>query len=201
MNHLKPLAALALGAAVFAPAGSVSANSNMPDANCAGLVFTMPRGEEGTIVRTFLDGSQIRSDTIARHGDPLSFTIASPDQTVGHVWTVTVDSVWNTDQSWSETVPVCQTPPTTATTVPPAPTTTAVVATSTPPVVSSTVVTTPRTPTTSTPPVPTTTPSTVPGMLPETGPGAFWGAFALIASFIVGVGATLVLINGKRSQR
>ena len=182
MNHLKPLAALALGAAVFAPAGHVSANSNMPDANCAGLVFTMPRGEEGTIVRTFLDGSQIRSDTIARQGDPLSFTIASPNQTVGHVWTVTVDSVWNTDTSWSETVPACQTPPTTATTVPPAPTTTAVVATTTPPVVSSTVVTTPRSPSST-----STVPATVPPFeLPET--GAASDLLLFVAAFAIGLG-------------
>ena len=185
MNHLKPLAALALGAAVLATAGSVSANSNMPDANCAGLVFTMPRGEEGTIVRTFLNGAQIRSDTIARQGDPLSFTIASPDQTAVQVWTVTVDSVWNPDQTWTESVPACVTPPTTATTVPPAPTTTAVVATTVPPVVSSsTVVTTPRSPS-STSTVPATT-VPVPFELPATGAATDVGLF--LAAFLIGVG-------------
>ena len=186
MNHLKPLAALALGVAVLATAGSVSANSNMPDANCAGLVFTMPRGEEGTIVRTFLNGSQIRSDTIARHGDPLSFTIASPDQTVAQVWTVTVDSVWNPDQTWTETVDVCQTPPTTATTVPPAPTTTtAVVATTVPPAVSSTVITTPRA-SSSTSTVPATPATVPPGSLPATGWATDMGLF--VAAFVAGVG-------------
>lgn len=185
MNHLKPLAALALGAAVLATAGSVSANSNMPDANCAGLVFTMPRGEEGTIVRTFLNGSQIRSDTIARQGDPLSFTIASPDRTAGQVWTVTVDSVWNPDQTWTESVPACVTPPPTATTVPPSPLTTAVVATTVPPVVSSsTVVTTPRSPS-STSTVPAAT-VPVPFELPATGAGTDVGLF--LAAFLIGVG-------------
>ena len=145
--------------------GTASANLNTPDADCAGLVFTMPRGEEGTVVRTFLDGTQIRRDEIARQLDPLTFTIPSPDRTRSHVWSITVDSLWTADTSWSETVPACTPPPTT--TVPPATTTVPAppvsIATELPPV-PTTVVAPPRSTTT----VPAVS-AAPPVMLPATG--------------------------------
>jgi hypothetical protein len=178
-----------LVAAMAATAGTASANTNLPDANCAGLVFTMPQGEQGTVVRTFLDGNQVRIDTIAAQFDPLTFTVPSPDQTVAHVWSITIDSVWNTGQAWSETVPAC-TQPTTTSTTPPATTSTSV------PVVASTVVTTTSMPSPSTvvttprAPGSSTTTSSVPVQfaLPATGPSGPIGPWLAAAASLLCAG-------------
>ena len=118
--------------------GAASANNNTVTADCAGLAFNMARGEEGTVVTTTLDGRTVRTDTVAAHGDPLAFTIASPDQTTSHTWTVLVDSAFNDDKRTAITVEPCV--QATTTTVPPVvdPTTTTTV----PPVVDPTTTTT-----------------------------------------------------------
>jgi hypothetical protein len=182
MTRKYPLALLTL-AAVAALPGTAHANANTADANCDGVTFDMPKGEADTVVTTTLDGRVVRTDTVVTFGAPLAFSIASPDQTRPHVWTITVDSRWNDDTVWTETVPACSppvastttTPATTSTTVPNQTTTTS----TTVPTQPTTVVTTPR-------PTPTTT--TVPPFeLPETG-ADHWGLLAIGATaFAVGV--------------
>lgn len=165
-RRLLPVA-VALGAAVAIPAGVAHANSFTADADCSGVTFQMPRGEAGTTVTATVDGRQVARVVVATHGDTVLISQPSPDRTVAHTWTIVVDSVYNTDQSWSETVPACSQPVATTTTTPPvASTTTTVVAVTTPPTVppvASTVVTTPR-------PVPSSTvPTPGPYRLPDTG--------------------------------
>jgi hypothetical protein len=184
MTRKYPLALLTL-AAVAALPGTAHANANTADANCDGVTFNMPKGEADTVVTTTLDGRVVRTDTVVTFGAPLAFSIASPDQTRPHVWTIAVDSRWNDDTVWTETVPACSppvastttTPATTSTTVPNQTTTTS----TTVPTQPTTVVTTPR-------PTPTTTTSTVPPFeLPETG-ADHWGLLAIGATaFAVGV--------------
>jgi hypothetical protein len=176
------LALLAVPAALALP-GTAHANANTADANCDGVAFDMPKGEADTVVTTTLDGRVVRTDVIATFGAPLAFSVASPDQTRPHVWTITVNSRWNDDTVWTETVPACSppvastttTPATTSTTVPNQTTTTS----TTVPTQPTTVVTTPR-------PTPSTT--TVPPFeLPETG-ADHWGLLAIGATaFAVGV--------------
>ncbi len=178
------LALLAVPAALALP-GTAHANANTADANCDGVAFDMPKGEADTVVTTTLDGRVVRTDTVVTFGAPLAFSIASPDQTRPHVWTITVDSRWNDDTVWTETVPACSppvastttTPATTSTTVPNQTTTTS----TTVPTQPTTVVTTPR-------PTPSTTTTTVPPFeLPETG-ADHWGLLAIGATaFAVGV--------------
>jgi hypothetical protein len=173
-------------------AGTASANANTVDANCDGLTFNMPRTEEGTVVTATLDGRTVRTVTNDTFGAPVAFTIGSPDQTVSHTWSVTVDSVYNTDQFWTETVPACVTPsttttPTTSTTVP---VTSPTVVTTTTVAPSTTLVTTPRTPSSTT----TTVGSTVPTFLPATGPATSTKALALLAGLAVAWGAVCLWI-------
>jgi hypothetical protein len=177
------LALLAIPAALALP-GTAHANANTADANCDGVTFDMPKGEADTVVTTTLDGRVVRTDTVVTFGAPLAFSIASPDQTRPHVWTITVDSRWNDDTVWTETVPACSppvastttTPATTSTTVPNQTTTTS----TTVPTQPTTVVTTPR-------PTPTTTSTVPPFELPETG-ADHWGLLAIGATaFAVGV--------------
>lgn len=186
-------ALLAIPAALALP-GTAHANANTADADCDGVAFNMPRGETDTVVTTTLNGRVVRTDTIVTFGAPLAFSIASPDQTRPHVWAITVDSRWNDDTFWTETVPACSppvastttTPATTSTTLPNPSTTTSTTVptqattTTSVPTQPTTVITTPRpTPTTTTPP---------PFELPETG-GDHWGILAIGAvAFAVGVG-------------
>ena len=187
------LALLAIPAAVAFPAGTAFANSFTADADCAGVTFTMPRGEAGTVVTATVDGRLVARVTVATHGDSVLISQPSPDRTVAHTWAVTVDSRFNTDQSWSETVPACASPvASTSTTLPPASTTTSItvpnpsttVGTTVPTTVPPTVVTTPR-PT----PGSTVPPSTVPFRLPDTGFKVGLAGFAV--GFLIG-GAVLV---------
>jgi hypothetical protein len=186
MTRKYPLALLTLVAVAAFPS-TVHANANTADADCAGVAFNMPKGETDTVVTTTLNGQVVRTDTISTFGAPLAFSVASPDQTRPHVWTITVDSRWNDDTMWTETVPACSPPvatttttttttsTTTSTTLPNPSTTTS----TTVPTQPTTVVTTPRpTPTTTTPP---------PFELPETG-ADHWGLLAIGATaFAVGV--------------
>ena len=182
MNRKTPLVLLAL-AAVSAIPSTAHANANSADADCTGVTFTMPRGETDTVVTTTLDGRVVRTDVITTFGAPLAFSIASPDQSRPHVWTITVDSRWNDDTAWSEQVPACVAPTTTSTTSTTVAVTTPPVPTTVPPAVSSTVVTTPRTPTTV--PAPATTVPLV-GELPETGWKTDLPLF--LSAFLIGVG-------------
>lgn len=191
------LALLAIPAAVAIPAGTAFANSFTADADCTGVTFQMPRGEAGTAVTATVDGRQVARVTVATHGDAVLISQPSPDRTVTHTWVITVDSRFNTDQSWSETVPAC-TPPvaSTSTTLPPASTTTSTtvpnpsttVGTTVPTTVPPTVVTTPR-------PTPSSTlpPSTVPFRLPDTGRDV--DGLAFLAALFVGAGFTLLRIR------
>ena len=185
-------ALLAIPATLALP-GTAHANANTADADCDGVTFNMPRGEADTVVTTTLDGRVVRTDTIVTFGAPLAFSVASPDQTRQHVWTITVDSRWNDDTVWTETVPTCSppvastttTPATTSTTVPNQTTTTSTTVpnqttTTSVPTQATTVVTTPR-------PTPTTTTTVPPFELPETGADQ-WGLLAIGATaFAVGV--------------
>ena len=83
------------------------ANTFTADATCAGMTLSMPRTEDGTVVTTRLDGAVVRTDTVTTFGLPVVFTLASPDQTRQHTWSVTIDATWSADQTWSETVPAC----------------------------------------------------------------------------------------------
>jgi hypothetical protein len=185
------LALLAIPAALAIP-GHASANSFGADADCDGVTFSMPRGEAGTVVTVTVDGRTVASQTIANQFDPVSITVATPDPSRAHVWVVTVDSLYNPDQRWTETVGVCVTPTTTtSTTLPPASTTTTTVpnpsttvGTTTPTSQPPTVITTPR-------PTPSTT--LPPFRLPDTGgstDGLGW-----LAAFLVGAGVTLLHVR------
>jgi hypothetical protein len=178
------LFALLTLAAVAALPGTTHANANTADADCDGVTFNMPRGETDTVVTTTLNGRVVRTDTIVTFGAPLAFSIASPDQTRPHVWTITVDSRWNDDTVWTETVPACS-PPVASTTTTTATTSTTVAVTTPPvpttvPTQATTVITTPR-------PTPSTTTTVPPFELPETG-ADHWGLLAIGATaFAVGV--------------
>ena len=191
MTRKYPLALLTLVAVAALP-GTAHANANTADADCDGVTFNMPRGETDTVVTTTLDGRVVRTDTIVTFGAPLAFSIASPDQTRPHVWTITVDSRWNDDTVWTETVPACSppvastttTPATTSTTVPNQTTTTSTTVVN--PTTSTTVPTQPTTVVTTPRPAPTTT-TPPPFELPETG-ADHWGLLAIGATaFAVGV--------------
>jgi len=184
-------ALLAIPAALALP-GTAHANANTAGADCDGVTFNMPRGEADTVVTTTLDGRVVRTDTIVTFGAPLAFSVASPDQGRPQVWAITVDSRWNDDTVWTETVPACSppvastttTPATTSTTVPNQTTTTSTTVlnqtTTSVPTQATTVVTTPR-------PTPTTTTTVPPFELPETG-ADHWGLLAIGATaFAVGV--------------
>ena len=179
--------ALTLGLA----AGTASANAYTADANCDGLTFNLPRAEDGTVVTTTVDNRVVRVDTVATFGAPVSFRVASPDRTVAHTYTVVVDSVYNEDHTFTETVGACVAPTTTtvpststtSTTVPP------VVANDIPPTVPPTVPGRPVATTTTVPP-PTFT-------LPETGASSFTYGLALGALAVVTVGEGLRR-NGRR---
>ena len=43
----------------------------------------------------------VRTDTVTTFGSPVVFTLASPDQTRQHTWSVTIDATWSADQTWS----------------------------------------------------------------------------------------------------
>ena len=94
-------------AASLGVAGTAMANTFTADATCAGMTLSMPRAEDGTVVTTRLDGAVVRTDTVTTFGSPVVFTLASPDQTRQHTWSVTIDATWSADQTWSETVPAC----------------------------------------------------------------------------------------------
>jgi len=173
------------------------ANTFTADATCAGMTLSMPRTEDGTVVTTRLDGAVVRTDTVTTFGSPVVFTLASPDQTRQHTWSVTIDATWSADQTWSETVPACAagtTPPvpssstTSPATLPPAsvvPATT--VGPTFPPPSSSTVVTIPRTPV-----------STESFELPATG-GDTSGTLA-IGAVLVAAGSAAALIARRRAS-
>ena len=195
MKRLLPLAAAV--AAIVAFPGVAHANVFTADATCAGMTLSMPRTEDGTVVTTRLDGAVVRTDTVTTFGSPVVFTLASPDQTRQHTWSVTIDATWSADQTWSETVPACAagtTPPvpssstTSPATLPPAsvvPATT--VGPTFPPPSSSTVVTIPRTPV-----------STESFELPATG-GDTSGTLA-IGAVLVAAGSAAALIARRRAS-
>lgn len=166
-NARRLLALLAIPAALAFQSGTAHANSFGADADCDGVTVNMARGEAGTVVTVTVDGRPVVTRTVAAQFDPVNLTVPTPDRAVAHTWVVTVDSVFNADQRWSETVAACVTPSTT-TTVPPASTTTTVpvspttVVTTVPTTLPPTVITTPR-------PTPSSTTSTVPFRLPDTG--------------------------------
>lgn len=174
-----------VGLALAAWTGTAAANSNDVTVTCAGLTFNMPRGETGTVVTTTLDGRTVRTDTIGTFGASLAYTIPSPDQTSPRSWVVTIDSVYNTDQTIVRTVGACVTPATTTTTAPAATTTTAPpqVATSTVPAVAPA----------STVPATTTTVPAVVYDLPATGIVA--DTLAFLAATLVACGVTLLRIR------
>jgi len=157
-------ALLAIPAALAIP-GHASANAFGADADCAGMTMSMARGEAGTIVTVAVDGRTVTRVTVPNQGDAVLVSHPNPDPTSSHTWVVTVDSVYNADQRWSETVGVCSPPvASTSTTLPPAATTSTTVpvspTTTVPVTQSTTVVTTPR-------PTPSTT--LPPFRLPDTG--------------------------------
>ena len=170
-------ALLAIPAALAIP-GHASANSFGADADCQGLRFSLARGEAGTVVEATVDGRRVAIGTVLNQFDPIGFTVPNPDATKPHTWVVTVDSLYNTDQRWTETVGVCSPPvaSTTTTLVPASTTTTTLVPAST----TTTTVVNPTTsvPTSSVPPTVVTTPrptttipqtSVPPFRLPDTG--------------------------------
>ena len=183
--------ALTLGLA----AGTASANNPVARADCeTGLTFNMSDGVAGTRITATLDGQPVgpRNLVVANQHDSTSFTVASPDQTVSHVWTVLVDAPWDiADQSFRYVVGACATPTTTvpatstttSTTVPP------VVANDIPPTVPPTVPGRPVATTTTVPPPAFT--------LPETGASSFTYGLALGALAVVTVGEGLRR-NGRR---
>lgn len=195
MKRLLPLAAAV--AAIVAFPGVAHANVFTADADCGGMTLAMPRTEDGTVVTTTLDGRVVRTDTVTTFGAPVVFTIPSPDQSVAHTWAVTIDSRYNADQRWSESVPACvavTTPPVpgSSTTSPATSPTTSVVPTGTTvptaPAPSSTVVPTPR---------PTTTTTTVAtGRLPDTGNGARLGTLAF--GLLLAGAYALMMAGGRR---
>ncbi len=179
-------ALLAIPAALAIP-GHVSANAFGADADCAGLTVTMPRGEAGTVVTVTVDGRTVARQTVPNQGDAVLISLATPDRTVAHTWVVTVDSVFNADQRWTETVAACSPPmASTTTTLPVASTTSTTV-----PNPTSTVGTT--VPTSSLPPTVVTTPrpapsTTVPFRLPDTGSSFVTDWLAWMAAFFVAFG-------------
>lgn len=191
-NARRLFALLAIPAALAFP-GYAAANSFGADADCDGVTVNMARGEAGTVVTVTVDGRPVATRTVAAQFDPVNLTVATPDRTVAHTWVVTVDSLYNTDQRWSETVPACVTPSTT-TTVPASSTTTTVpvspttVATTAPTTLPPTVITTPR-------PTPSSTTSTVPFRLPDTGRDT-----SRLAGFAVGclLGGLILLVVVRR---
>jgi len=213
---------VAIAAGVLAPAvlatGAVSANQNDVRVDCAGLRFSMPRGEVGTVVTVTVNGATVRSSVIARQNDPLAFTIASPDQTAPAIWSVLVDSQWRDGETWRTfTQPACTTsttavPATTAapaTTVPATTSTTAVPATTAPPATtvpataSTTVITTPRPGTVPATAPPATAPTTsVPTVwrLPDTGPNTRDVSTGATAAMLAGI-ALVIAATRRRSPR
>jgi LPXTG-motif cell wall-anchored protein len=176
--HRKILAALLAApvVAVIGVAGTASANTYTADADCSGLVFDMPRTEDGTTVTATVNGRTVRVVTNDTFGAPVRFTVPTPDATQPQAWRVTVVGFNGSAPVFTETVPACVVP--TTTTV--APTTTAAATTTTAPAttVPTVAVTTPPVPSSTTttvrPPRATTTtaaPAWV-GVLPETGPSA-----------------------------
>jgi hypothetical protein len=203
-NTSRKLAALALAAPAIATlglSGTAAANAYEADADCVGLVVDMPRAEDGTTVTAYRNGIIERSVYVATFGDPVRFTIPSPDQTVRQSWRVVVTG-HNGTSSWSEVVAPCVAPstsstaPATTTTVPP---TTTTVAVSTPPVPSTTA---PATTTTTVQP-PRATTTTVAARptftLPATGPSAL-DVLALIALCAAAVGAFLAQTARRRPR-
>lgn len=205
----------AIAAATLGLAGTASANAYTADATCSGFTLDLPRAEDGTIVTLTRNGTTVRTDTVTTFGAPVRYTVASPDQTVAQSWRVTIDSRWNEDYTYAETVPACTSsttitaPPTTVpttapTTVPPSSTstppsapvssdvpTTTVVAVTTPPLVpSTTVVTPPGRPTSTT----TTTPPTF--TLPETG-WEWTERVGFVAGAMLAIGLFLVLVRRR----
>lgn len=187
---LLALAPVALAGAVALLPGTASANNPAPSATCeTGLTFVMSSGVAGTVITTTLDGRQVDKRTVARQFDATSFTIPSPDLSVAHVWTVTVDAPWDiADESFrfpiapcvaSTTVP----PVTTTTTTAPSTSSTVPAATTTTVAVASTVITTPRPqPSTTLPPSSTTVPPTLPAT------GAASDLLLFVGAFVAGVG-------------
>lgn len=210
------VSAAAAALAVLAVPSAVAANQNTVAASCAGLTFDMARGEAGTIVTVSLDGEPVIRTTssatgtftlpatVAAQFDPMSFTVASPDQTRPHTWVVVIDSVWNTDQRIVRTVEPCTAPTTvpqtTTTSSPPTtvpapssttPTASTVVDTTTP---ATTVITTPR-PGPSTSTVPSV--SSVP-LLPATGADPM--TLSAIAGGAVAVGCIAAIAAATRRK-
>lgn len=177
--------------ALAAWTGTAAANANDVTVTCAGLSFSMPRGETGTVVTTTLDGRVVRTDTVGTFGASLAYTIPSPDQTTPRSWVVTVDSLYNTDQTIVRSVGACVTPTTsTTTTTAPAPTTTV------PPQVATSTVPAPA-PTSTVPATTTTVPAVITD-LPAT--GAMTDAIAFVAATWVAAGVTLLRIRRMGSR-
>ena len=188
-RHL--FALLAIPAALAIP-GHVSANQFGADADCDGFTFTLNRGEAGTVVTVTVDGRTVAVQTVANQFDPVNIADGNPDPTKPHTWVVTVDSVFNTDQRWTETVGVC-TPPvaSTTTTLPPASTTTSTTVPNPSTTVGTTVPTQPTTVVTTPRPTPSTT--LPPFRLPDTGVQSDMLAF--LAALFVACGLTLLHIR------
>jgi LPXTG-motif cell wall-anchored protein len=214
-RQIAVVAALVLGvlAAPFA-AGVVSANAYTADADCLGLVFDMPRTEDGTTVAVTANGrpvpllwngrmvSEIRNDVF---GAPVRFTVPTPDATQSQAWRVTVVG-FNGSATFTETVPACVVPATTATT------TTATPATPSAPPVTPSATTVPSTTSTTAPPAvavaapprPPATPSAlsptpVVGTLPATGGSPSVLAFSL-ASLAMLTGAGLLFVRRRSAS-
>jgi hypothetical protein len=183
--------------------GTASANAYTADATCAGFTLNMERTEADTVVTVTRNGHTVRTVTNDTFGAPVSLSIPSPDQTVTQAWTVVIDSRWNEDYTFSETVAPCVTPTTvtpttTQVTVPPSSTTSTTpppstvptdttVAVGPPPTPATVVVTPPRTP------APTTSvPTTF--TLPETGVSLEALVLALVAS---ATGVFLLLVRRR----
>jgi LPXTG-motif cell wall-anchored protein len=201
--------------AVGVVAAPVSANQNTVRVDCAGLHFSMERGEAGTDV-TVTAGERRWTFEIARQNDPLVFTIASPNPAAPVTWAVLVDSPWHEGETWrTYTWPVCApattTPPptttapvTTTTAPPPASSTSttappAVTTTSVPSTAPTTVITSPRPTTTAT--IPPVTPSTsVPPTwrLPDTGRSDTTGPAAAIGAAAIAAGLLLITTAARR---
>jgi hypothetical protein len=205
--------------AVGVLAAPVSANQNTVRVDCAGLHFSMERGEVGTDV-TVTAGDRRWAFEIARQNDPLVFTLASPTPSAPVTWSVLVDSPWHEGETWrTYTWPACApatttpAPPTTTTTPPPVTTTTApppvsststtapaaVTTTSVPSTAPTTVITSPRPTTTAT--IPPATPSTsVPTTwrLPDTGRSDTIGPAAAIGATAIAAGLLLLTAAARR---
>ena len=182
--------------------GTASANAYTADATCTGFTVNIPRTEADTVVTVTRNGQTVRTVRNDTFGASVSLSMPSPDQTVTQAWTLTIDSRWNEDYTYTETVAPCVTPTTgtpttTQATVPPSSTTSTTPPPSTVPTTTTVAVGPPPTPATVvvTPPGRPSSPTTPTTFtLPETGVSLEALVLAIVAS---ATGLFLLLVRRR----